>query len=199
MLGQHVERADAGRRRVLRILGDGIQRSAAFEHFEAVRRHQYALGGLVHAVIGAADALQEPRRAFRRTDIDDEIDIAPVDAEIERRGAHHGAQAAGRHRDFDLAPLRHVERAVMQRYGEIVVVDVPEVLKDALRLAAGVDENERGAMRLDELIKPMERVARRVAGPRQPLATVEHGDIGGRAAIRDDQIGTGAVIALAAP
>jgi hypothetical protein len=69
--------------------------------------------------------------ALRRADIDHEIDVAPVDAEIERRRAHDRAQAAARHRLFDLAPLRYVERAVMQRDREIVVVDVPELLKDA--------------------------------------------------------------------
>ena len=177
VLRQHVERADAQRRRVLRVLGDGVERGAAFQHLEAVGRHQHALRRLVHAVIGAADALQQPRGAFRRADIDDEIDVAPVDAEIERGGAHHRAQPAGRHRGFDLAPLRHVERAVMQRDGEIVVVDAPELLKDALGLAAGIDEDERGPMRLDELVDFAERMARRMAGPGQPLARVEHGDV----------------------
>ncbi len=38
VLGEHVERADARSRRVLGILGDGVERGAAFEHFEAVRR-----------------------------------------------------------------------------------------------------------------------------------------------------------------
>ena len=170
VLGQHVERADARRRRVLRILGDGVERGAAFQHLEAVGRHQHALGRLVHAVIGAADALQHARGAFRRADIDDQIDVAPVDAEIERRGADHGAQAAGRHRCFHFAPLRHVERAVMQGDGEIVVVDVPKVLKNAFGLAAGVDEDQRGAVRLDERIDFAQRIARRMAGPRHALA-----------------------------
>ena len=44
-------------------------------------------------------------------------------------------------------------------------------------------------MRLDELVDLIERVARRMAGPRQPLARVEHGDIGRRAAFGDDEIG----------
>ena len=100
----------------------------------------------------------------------DEIDVAPVDAEIERGGADHRAQPAGRHRRFDFAPLRHVERAVMQRDGEIVFVDVPELLKHAFGLAAGVDEYERGAMRLDQPVDFVERVPRRMPGPRQPLA-----------------------------
>ena len=98
VLRQHVERADAQRRRILRILRDGVERGAAFQHLEAVGRHQHAFRGLVHAVIGAADALQQPRGALRRADIDDEIDVAPVDAEIERGGADDRAQAAGRHR-----------------------------------------------------------------------------------------------------
>ena len=81
-----------------------------------------ALLGSSMPVIGAADALGETARALRRADIDDEIDIAPVDAEIEGRGADHGAELARDHRRLDLAPLRHVERAVMQRDGQVVVV-----------------------------------------------------------------------------
>ena len=115
VLRQHVERAGARRRRVLRIVRDGVERGAAFEHLEAVGRHQHAARGLIQPVIGAADALQQARCALRRADIDHQIDIAPVDAEIERRGADHRAQAPGRHRGLDLAALRHVERAVMER------------------------------------------------------------------------------------
>ena len=95
-------------------------------------------------MIGAADALHQPRGALRRADIDDEIDVAPVDAEIERGGADHAAQFARRHRVLDLAALRDVERAVMQRDGEAVVVHAPQILEQHLGLAAGVDEHQRG-------------------------------------------------------
>ena len=199
VLRQHVERAGAQWRRVLRVVGDGVERGAAFQHFEAVRRHQHALRGLVHAVVGAADALQQPRGAFGRADIDDEIDIAPVDAEIERGGAHHRAQASLGHRGLDLAALRHVERAVMQRDREIVVVDVPEVLENALGLAARIDEDERGLVRLDQVVDFAERVARRMAGPRQALAGVEHGDVRRGAAFADDEIGARSRRRAAAP
>ena len=108
MLRQHVERAGAQRRRVLRVLGDGVDRGAAFQHLEAVGRHQHGLRGLVEPVIGAADALQQPRGALRRADIDDQIDVAPVDAEIERRGADHRAQLAARSsRPRPCAAARH--------------------------------------------------------------------------------------------
>ncbi len=55
-----------------------------------------ALRGLVHPVVGAADALQQAGDAFGRADLDDLIDAAPVDAEVERGGRDHGAQAARR-------------------------------------------------------------------------------------------------------
>jgi hypothetical protein len=35
-------------------------------------------------VVGASDALGEAARALRRADMHDEIDVAPVDAEVER-------------------------------------------------------------------------------------------------------------------
>ena len=150
MLRQHVERAGAQWRRVLGVLGNGVDRGAAFQHLEAVGRHQHRLRRLVEPVVGAADALHQPRGALRRADIDDQIDIAPVDAEIERRCAHHRAQLAGGHGVLDLAALRNVERAVMQRDGEIVVVDAPQFLEQQFGLAAGVDEDQRRLVRLDQ-------------------------------------------------
>ncbi len=50
---------------------------------------------------------------------DDQIDIAPVDAEIEGRRADDGAQLSGCHRRFDFATLGDVERAVVERDGEV--------------------------------------------------------------------------------
>ena len=106
VLGEHVERAWPRRRGVLRALFRRLERRLALDHLEAVRRHEQRLARLVEPVIGAADALGKPARTFRRADIDDEIDVAPVDAEIEGRGAHHGAELARHHRRLDLPPLR---------------------------------------------------------------------------------------------
>ena len=41
--------------------------------------------------------------------MDDEIDIAPVDAEIERGCGDDRAQIAARHRSLDLTPLADIE------------------------------------------------------------------------------------------
>ena len=176
MLRQHVERAGAQRRRVLRVLRHRVDGGTAFQHLEAVGRHQHGLRGLVQPVVRSPDPLQQPRGAFRRADIDDQIDVAPVDAEIERRGTHHRAQFAGHHGVLDLAALRDVERAVMQRDGEIVVVGAPQFLEQEFGLAAGVDEHQRGLVRLDQFVDFAERVARRMAGPGQVFFGVEHGD-----------------------
>ena len=48
-------------------------------------------------MVGAPDALHQAGGALRRADIDDEVDVAPVDAEVERRGADHGPELPGRH------------------------------------------------------------------------------------------------------
>ena len=189
MLRQHVERAGAQRRRILRVLGDRLDRDRAFQHLEAVGRHQNGARGLVEAVIGAADPLHHPRGALGRADIDDEVDVAPVDAEIERRGADHAAQFAGGHRVLDLAALGDVERAVMQRDREAVVVHAPELLEQHLGLAAGVDEHQRGLVALDQVVDLADRVARGVAGPGQPLARVEHVDDRRRRAAGDHEVG----------
>ena len=77
----------------------------------------------------------------------------------------------------------------MQRDREIVVVDAPQLLEDALGLAARVDEDERGLVALDQRVDLAQRVARGMAGPRQPLGGVEHGDVGRRAAFGDHQVG----------
>ncbi len=143
MLRQHVERAVEQRRRVLRAEIVGLERGAAFQHLEAVGRHQDGAARLVHAVVGAADALRQPAGALRRADMDDQVDVAPVDAEVERRGRDDGAQAVGLHRLLDAAPLADVERAVMQRDRQVVLVDPPELLEQHLGLAARVDEQQR--------------------------------------------------------
>jgi hypothetical protein len=78
--------------------------------------------------------LHQPRAAFRRADLDDEIVFAPLDAEIDRRGADHRAKIAGGHRRLDLAPMFNVMRALMLRDRQRILVDAPPVLEGLLRV-----------------------------------------------------------------
>jgi hypothetical protein len=77
----------------------------------------------------------------------------------------------------------------MERDRKIVLVEMPKVLENALGLAARVDKNKRGAVRLDQFVKFAECVARRMARPRQALLAVQHRNPRRRAAGRHDQIG----------
>ena len=178
MLAQHIQTADAPRWRILFAGLGGIDGGAAFEHFEAIGWHQQRARRLVEAMIGAADALRDAARALRRANIDDEVDIAPVDAKIERRRADHGFELPRRHRRLDLAALARIERAVMQSDGEIVVVDRPQLLEDRLGLGACVDEDESHSRCLDGGVDFAHRMQSAVARPGQALARVEHLDIG---------------------
>ena len=83
---------------------DRVERGARLEIFEAVAGDEDRLARLVEPVVGAADPLQQPRRALGRAHLDDQVDIAPVDAEIEAGGADQAAQPPVGHRRLDLAP-----------------------------------------------------------------------------------------------
>ena len=96
VLAEDVERAGAARLAVEVVVADGVEGGVAFEHLEAVGGHEDGAGGGVVAVVGAADALDEALDVLRRADLDDEVDVAPVDAEVERAGGDDGAEAARR-------------------------------------------------------------------------------------------------------
>ena len=101
MLTEHVARAGAARLAVQRVGAGGFHRGLAFHHLKAVGGHQKRLGGRVVAVVGAANALDEAFDVLRRADLNDQIDRAPVDAEIKAAGADHGAQGTRHHRCLD--------------------------------------------------------------------------------------------------
>ena len=135
----------------------------------------------VHPVIGAADALQQPRHALRRADLDHLIDAAPVDAEIQRRGRHHRAQLARRHRRLDPAALLHLQRAVMQRDRQRRLVQPPQRLEHQLRLGARVDEHDRHAGVADARHHAGRRLQPHVAGPGQFALGQHHRELRRRA------------------
>ena len=58
--------------------GDSGDSGLAFEDFEAVGGDEDGAGGFVHAVVGAADALEEAGGAFGGADLDDLVYAAPV-------------------------------------------------------------------------------------------------------------------------
>ena len=132
------------------------------------------MAGLIEPMVGAADALDHPRGALGAGELDDEVDVTPVDAEIQGRGANDGAQGAARHRRLDPAPLLGGKRPVMQGNGQAVLVQPPELLEGELGLEAGVDENQRRARPPDRLVDLWHGVSGGVADPRHLPLREQH-------------------------
>ncbi len=109
VLGQYIQRPFDQGRRILCTQIICVECGAALHHLEAVGGHENGPARLVHPVVGAADTLREAARPLRRADMNNQIDIAPVDPEIERRGRDHSAQGVGGHGLLDLAALARIE------------------------------------------------------------------------------------------
>ena len=165
LLGQHVERVA----RVAGGLDEPLVHAAdddrRLEQVGAVLGEELAPAGLAHLVAGPADALQPTRHRARRLDLDDQVDRAHVDAELERAGGHQALELAPLELVLDLQPLLARQRAVVG-LDDVVPGRVPGGLVAAvlalegqlveaggqpLGQAAGVHEDQRGAVLLDQL------------------------------------------------
>ena len=99
---------------------------------------------------GAADALQPARDGLRRLDLHDEVDRAHVDAELERRRRDEARDLALLQQLLDLDALLARYRAVVGA-GDLFLGQVVEPEGEPLGEAAVVDEDDRRAVRADEL------------------------------------------------
>ena len=84
----------------------------------------------------------------------------------------------------------------MQRDRQIVVVHPPELLEDRLGLAARVHEDKRHRVSFDQVVDFIERVPRRMAGPRKLSRCVEHRDVGCGTRLGEHEIGKRRAAAL---
>ena len=129
------------------------------QQIAAVLGEQLALARLAHLVAGTADALQTAADRARRLHLDDEVDGAHVDAQLQAAGGDDGAQ---------LTPLQLVLDHDALLSGERTVMGLDEVLgppaglrihadagflcglvqsrREPLGLAAGVAKDDRAAM-----------------------------------------------------
>ena len=177
MLRQHVERAAPVHHRILRVGLGRFQRRAALQHLEAVGRHQDRFRRLIEPMVGAANTLDQAAGALGSANVNHQVHITPVDAEIERGRRHHGLELAGRHSCFHFATLTGRQRAVVEGDRQAVLVDAPQLLEQQLGLHARVDEQQRQAMRLDGGVNLGDRMARRMARPRQAGFRIQNLDV----------------------
>ena len=103
---------------------------------------------------GAADALEGDGDGAGRADLADEIDVADVDAEFERGGGDEDAALALFEAALGFETEMARERAVVG--GDVVFAHaLGEAVGDALDEAAGVDEDESGAVLEGELLEAL--------------------------------------------
>ena len=178
MLAQHIQRAAVVGVAVQLMRPYRVQRGRAFDHLEAIGGHDQRLGGRIVAVVGAPDPLHKAFDVLGRADLDHQIDIAPIDAQIERPGADNGAQPSVHHRLFHLFALLAGQRAVMDPDGQFILVRKPQVVKEQFRLRACVVKNQRGAVFADFFQHGRDRISAAAARPWRGRIGREHRDIG---------------------
>ena len=100
-----------------------VEQRRAFDELVARQREEAPLGRPADGVAGAADALQEGRDRARRAELADEIDLADVDAELQRGGGDQRPQLAA------LEPLLGGEPLLL---GQAAVVGGDRVLAEPL-------------------------------------------------------------------
>ena len=101
-------------------------------------------------VTGPPDALQPAGNRRRRLDLHDEIDGAHVDAELERRGGDERLDTTRFQQIFDLA-ARHARQRAVVRADERFAGELVQGAGQALREATAVDEDQRRAVRMNQL------------------------------------------------
>src|SRR6266581_8786174 len=100
-----------------------------------------------------ADALEQRRNRARRANLDDEVDAADVDAQLERRGGDERFELAPLQSLFGFEPLLARQAAVMAR-DAIAADPFREVHRETLGEAPSVHEHQRRAMLRDQLSDP---------------------------------------------
>src|SRR5258706_15630863 len=99
---------------------------------------------------GAADALQERGDGTRRADLDDQIDVADIYAQLQRCGGDEGAELAGLEAILGIKPMVAREAAVMA--GDLVWAhEARQARGETLGELSRVNEDERRTMLIDEL------------------------------------------------
>ena len=113
LLRQHVERPLGDRQPVELAAPDAVEQRGALDQIVAREREQPALGRAIDRMPRAPDPLQEARDRARRADLAHQVDVADVDAELER---------GGRDQRLQLAPLEPLLGLQAVLPGEAAVV-----------------------------------------------------------------------------
>ena len=120
-----------------------VEQGGAFDQVVAGGGEQTALGGAADLVPGATDPLQKSRNRARRGDLADQVDVANIDPQFQRRRGDQHLQFAA------LEPLLGIQakllgQAAMVGGHGVLAETFAQVAAQAFGQAPGVDENQRG-------------------------------------------------------
>ena len=149
LLRQHVARRRRHDQRVQLAAAHRIQQRRAFHQLVAGRGEQPPLGHAADLVAGAPHPLQEGGDAARRADLADQVDIADVNAQLQRGGRHQHLQFPTLEPLLGIQPQLLGQRPVV--CGHVLLTQqLAEVAGSALRHPAGIDEDQGGRVLLHQ-------------------------------------------------
>ena len=169
------------------VLGHRLARGLALQHLEAAGRHQQ--GAATARPAGGwrgRSAAPCASSTLGRGQLDDQVDVAPVDAEVERRGADHGAQLAPRHGRLDLAPLLGRQEPWCRAMGRLSSLSPHSSWKANSACKRVLTKTSVLPGALDRLIDLGHGVLAGVAGPRHVALGDQHVDDRRRAGLAED-------------
>ena len=150
LLSEHIEGLAGDNEPVQFAAIDAVDESGALNEVVGRKREKATLRLTANAVARAADTLHEARNRPRRPQLANQIDLADIDAELERGGRHHGAQVAILQPLLGIQPLFLGEASVMSSDADIAEA-IGDFARHPFSHAPRVDENQRRAMGLDQL------------------------------------------------
>ena len=128
---------------------DRVEDRHALDELVSGQGKDAPLGDGADLVSRAPDPLQERRDGARRSHLADEVHLADVDAELQRRRGDQGLQLAALQALLGLQPMGTGQTPVMRRY-RVVAEVLAEVGGEPLREASRVHEDQGRAVRFDE-------------------------------------------------
>ena len=175
LLRQHVERVRGNLQPVQLAGTHAAHYRRAFHELIERGREDATLGNRAAPVAGAADALQGHGNRPRRANLANQIHVADVDAQLQRRRRDEHAHFAGFQLAFRGETQLAREAAVMRRHGLF-----PQALGQMVRHALGkpprIDEHQRGTMLQDERGDAVVNLTPHLVGGDRPQFALGHFD-----------------------
>jgi len=147
-LRQHIEGLVNHLKLVQLALAHRADRRRGLHQIVARQRKKHAFGNGPKPMSRAAHPLEQHGEISRRADVADRVDVADIDAQLQRRGGHHDGKLTAFQFFFDFETGLARETAVVRADFPLAQA-LGQLVRHPLHQPARVDEDQRRAMRLD--------------------------------------------------